>query len=215
MKPKSNNTNDNLPEFEYFEMRNHEEADEELTVFGTEMDASNEEDDVVQFMKIKRTQWSDNDNNSLLELTKYKNNANDKRGIKYFRAIHAEFNEKADYKNRTVPAMRAHYLDLIKNIKKSHQKEMEYENYDDASYSKPWKQVIEEQKHKVENMLRKWLVEKVELPQYFDVFIEKGYDDVDMIENTLTDQDLIEIGIEKIGHRKKILWDIEQIKRSK
>ena len=44
----------------------------------------------------------------------------------------------------------------------------------------------------------------VKLPQYFDILIENGYDDLESV-GDVTMEELSQIGIDKIGHRKKIL----------
>ena len=49
-----------------------------------------------------------------------------------------------------------------------------------------------------------WLNEDVKLSQYFDLFIEDGFDDMTQI-LTMTDEDLSNIGIENTGYRRKIL----------
>eukprot|EP01083_Nonionella_stella_P118193 352813_1 len=60
--------------------------------------------------------------------------------------------------------------------------------------------------------VKSWLTREVELPQYIDLFLEEGYDEMDIIVKTVTEQDLLEIGIKKRGHRKKILLFIDQLK---
>ena len=52
--------------------------------------------------------------------------------------------------------------------------------------------------------LKTWLEEKVGLPQYFDLFIENGIDDM-LTAKLLTAGTLRDIGVEKIGERMKIL----------
>ena len=53
----------------------------------------------------------------------------------------------------------------------------------------------------------------LKLPQYIANFIDDGYDEMDTIIHTLTEQDLIEIGINKRGHRKRIMLNIERLKK--
>ena len=50
----------------------------------------------------------------------------------------------------------------------------------------------------------KWLNETVGLPQYYDIFIENGFDDMEII-SEMTVEHLKQIGIDKIGHQTKIL----------
>merc|ERR1712228_791246 len=61
--------------------------------------------------------------------------------------------------------------------------------------------------------VKQWLTDKVALPQYFDLFIQEGFDDIDTIENTVTKEDLLEIGIEKPGHRNKIMLFVQRLKQ--
>lgn len=61
-----------------------------------------------------------------------------------------------------------------------------------------------------------WLHEIVHLPQYFDMFIDNGYDSMVTIMESLDEDDLQNtIGIEKKGHRKKIMIYIEKLKKNK
>eukprot|EP01084_Bolivina_argentea_P147362 257838_1 len=52
--------------------------------------------------------------------------------------------------------------------------------------------------------VRIWLTETVGLEQYHDILVQNGYDDMENIAD-ITQMDLMNIGIEKIGHRKKII----------
>eukprot|EP01126_Amoeba_proteus_P014199 TRINITY_DN16167_c0_g1_i25.p3 TRINITY_DN16167_c0_g1~~TRINITY_DN16167_c0_g1_i25.p3 ORF type:complete len:102 (+),score=24.75 TRINITY_DN16167_c0_g1_i25:76-381(+) len=51
--------------------------------------------------------------------------------------------------------------------------------------------------------VREWL-KKIKLGEYIEAFEKAGYDDIETIKN-LEVEDLKEIGIQKAGHRKKIL----------
>merc|ERR1712113_955531 len=55
-----------------------------------------------------------------------------------------------------------------------------------------------------------WLTENVRLPIYYDLLINNGYDDMESIRD-ITDNDLLQIGVDKIGHRKKIIKHAQQI----
>ena len=50
----------------------------------------------------------------------------------------------------------------------------------------------------------KWLNDIVKLPQYYNVLIEDGLDDLEIVKD-LTQDDLIKIGVDKYGHQKKIV----------
>ena len=51
----------------------------------------------------------------------------------------------------------------------------------------------------------------VQLPQYLSIFELNGYDSWITIKN-LTDKELLDIGIIKQGHRKKILLHMKMLK---
>jgi len=58
--------------------------------------------------------------------------------------------------------------------------------------------------------VQEWLKEKVKLPQYFQVFVQQGFDDLDSIKD-VTKDDLNAMGIDKVGHQRKILKQAELI----
>eukprot|EP01083_Nonionella_stella_P004044 11632_1 len=58
--------------------------------------------------------------------------------------------------------------------------------------------------------VKEWLVNTVELPQYFDHLIMNGFDDLEAVKD-LTKEYLEEIGIEKIGHQLKLLRFIRKM----
>ena len=60
-----------------------------------------------------------------------------------------------------------------------------------------------------ENDVALWLRNEVQLCQYINAFIENGYDSM-VIVLDLTNKDLIDIGITKIGHRNHILKCVRQ-----
>ena len=49
-----------------------------------------------------------------------------------------------------------------------------------------------------------WLKDKVKLSQYFQVFVEQGFDDLEHIKD-ITKEDLEQMGIDKVGHQRRIL----------
>ena len=49
--------------------------------------------------------------------------------------------------------------------------------------------------------------------QYIDNFIDNGYEDMDTIIHTMNEQELQEIGVNKRGHRKKIMLNIERLRK--
>eukprot|EP01084_Bolivina_argentea_P249429 417543_1 len=56
--------------------------------------------------------------------------------------------------------------------------------------------------------LKTWFENTVKLPEYYQVFIDEGIDDLNDVK-ILEKQDLIDMGIKKVGHRKKILHQIK------
>ena len=58
--------------------------------------------------------------------------------------------------------------------------------------------------------VQKWLEEQVKLPQYFELFIQQGFDDLDSIKD-ITKDDLNEMGVDKVGHQRKILKNASSI----
>merc|ERR1719419_733960 len=62
-----------------------------------------------------------------------------------------------------------------------------------------------------EEKLRKWLESEVKLPQYFQVLNDNGFDDLEGALE-LTEQDLREMGIDKMGHRRKIMKKVQELK---
>ena len=58
----------------------------------------------------------------------------------------------------------------------------------------------------------RWLKDTVGLGQYSTMFIANGFDSMDVIQH-MEKKDLLEIGIDKLGHQKKILMEIERLKQ--
>ena len=80
----------------------------------------------------------------------------------------------------------------------------EEEEYEDEIN---WKKYEEEQDKRRE-VLRLWLNEEAHCGEYYDKFIEYGFDELDIVVDC-DEQQLINIGIDKIGHRLKILRAIK------
>ena len=59
--------------------------------------------------------------------------------------------------------------------------------------------------------VRRWMRNEVKLPQYLDLLIANGYDDLSVIQD-LSIMDLEEMGIEKKGHRMRIVKAISNLK---
>ena len=61
-----------------------------------------------------------------------------------------------------------------------------------------------------EEKLRKWMENEVKLPRYFDVLKENGFEDMESVLD-LTLNEMKEMGIDKMGHRKKIMKHIAKL----
>eukprot|EP01084_Bolivina_argentea_P275794 470439_1 len=59
--------------------------------------------------------------------------------------------------------------------------------------------------------MKEWFTNTVRLPQYFELFIAAGYEDLTYFDEDVQDNDLIEIGINKKPHRRKILKEIQKL----
>ena len=53
-------------------------------------------------------------------------------------------------------------------------------------------------------LVAQWLKETVKLPQYYDILLQNGFDDMEFVKD-ITKEDLLGIGIDKLGHQKRIL----------
>ena len=69
--------------------------------------------------------------------------------------------------------------------------------------------IMNEDKQKVKN----WLESEVELPQYLDVLIDNGFDNMERIKD-LNKPYLTEIGITKLGHQVALLKNIDILNQS-
>ena len=73
---------------------------------------------------------------------------------------------------------------------------------------------LKEQTNLTDNLeklkVKKWLKDSVKLEQYFDVFMENGMENMDVIK-LVTKKELNEMKIDKLGHRMKILNEISKL----
>ena len=56
----------------------------------------------------------------------------------------------------------------------------------------------------------KWWTNHIQLPQYYDIFVNAGYDSL-VANSALTDEELKELGVDKKGHRIKILKCVQEL----
>ena len=61
-----------------------------------------------------------------------------------------------------------------------------------------------------EERVRMWLHNTVKLPQYYQLFIDQGFDDLETISD-LTVDDLRSMGIDKLGHQKKLIKHVKKL----
>ena len=64
---------------------------------------------------------------------------------------------------------------------------------------------------KEESKLKKWMENEVKLPQYVDLLMENGFEDMESMRD-ITMEHLREIGIDKIGHRLKLMKSVAKLK---
>ena len=57
---------------------------------------------------------------------------------------------------------------------------------------------------KEEKTVKQWLENVVRLPQYYDMFINHGFDDLEIV-GDMTIDNLKQIGVNKLGHQIKII----------
>ena len=59
--------------------------------------------------------------------------------------------------------------------------------------------------------LRKWMESEVKLPQYFEMLMENGFEDMESLKD-ITMEHLREMGIDKIGHRLRLMKSVAALK---
>ena len=61
-----------------------------------------------------------------------------------------------------------------------------------------------------QKLVWKWLNQKVKLPQYYNILLQNGFDHLEFIKD-MTKQDMIKIGIDKLGHQTRLIKCINKI----
>eukprot|EP01084_Bolivina_argentea_P147839 258606_1 len=111
-------------------------------------------------------------------------------------------------------------LIVDKNVKKQNEKAdvivppgSQKENYHDlgGSIDGVYNMQLEGNIETVENEVEKWLVNTVKLPRYCDVFVDNGYDSLDIIKAISSKNELEDIGITLKGHIVKIMKEIKKL----
>ena len=70
---------------------------------------------------------------------------------------------------------------------------------------------VDDERRYARQKLKRWLSQKVRFPQYFTLFIESGIEDLETA--ALLNQDtMTQIGIDKVGHRMKIMSELKKLK---
>merc|ERR1712087_533643 len=59
--------------------------------------------------------------------------------------------------------------------------------------------------------LHMWFKYAVKLPQYMDIFLQNGYNNLQSIEEEMTNEELIALGIAHPEHRSKIMLFVEEL----
>eukprot|EP01083_Nonionella_stella_P022968 63487_1 len=62
-----------------------------------------------------------------------------------------------------------------------------------------------------QQMVQSWFQHSLDLPQYYQLFIDSGYRSMGMIKTIQSKEDLSEIGITKVGHRTFIMRQIQEL----
>merc|ERR1712228_566526 len=79
----------------------------------------------------------------------------------------------------------------------------------ELNYKKQTAQSVADQQ-----MVKEWLQCIVELPQYFDLFIENGYESIKFIKTMQSKTELQEIGIHKLGLQTLLWSEIKNLKEN-
>merc|ERR1712129_270407 len=59
--------------------------------------------------------------------------------------------------------------------------------------------------------MQQWFQQTLRLPQFFHIFVDSGYEDLTFFDEVISDNELIEMGIKKKPHRKKIIKEINKL----
>ena len=70
---------------------------------------------------------------------------------------------------------------------------------------------LQQQMNPEQEKLKSWLENTVKLPEYFDIFMDGGIEDLETV-SMLTKNELNDIGISKVGHQVKILGAARKLK---
>eukprot|EP01083_Nonionella_stella_P024571 67753_1 len=76
------------------------------------------------------------------------------------------------------------------------------------------KDYYDERKKKQRAELKQWFAEKVKLTQYYVVFVDNGYESLDIVMEITTEDELKEIGITLKGHVLKLMKEIRRLNSS-
>ena len=93
------------------------------------------------------------------------------------------------------------------NVEQKVEEEVEDASDDDEKGRLERERIEKEKKEE----FRLWLKDEVELPQYFDLLIKHGYDNLDAV-STVKSSHLKLLGMNKMGHRQQLLKYVQIIK---
>eukprot|EP01083_Nonionella_stella_P282896 962803_1 len=61
-------------------------------------------------------------------------------------------------------------------------------------------------------MIKTWLADSVRLPQYYNLFVDNGYNTLRIVRAIKDKSELQEIGITLVGHQTRIIGEINRLK---
>ena len=82
---------------------------------------------------------------------------------------------------------------------------------DSASYEQEQSNQNNTNENERGNAVKIWLTDTAQLPEYYDLFVQNGFDTMDAI-TCISDRNVLQdIGINKIGHQMKLINDINKL----
>ena len=70
---------------------------------------------------------------------------------------------------------------------------------------------VDDERHNERLKLKEWLSQKVRFPEYYALFIESGIEDLETAA-LLSEDTMTQIGIKKVGHRMKIMKEVQKLR---
>eukprot|EP01084_Bolivina_argentea_P184865 318833_1 len=101
--------------------------------------------------------------------------------------------------------------DKDKNIVEINVITNEIEIIDDEDEKNVEIQNISPQKNQMIQEYKAWFDDVLGLPQYYELFIHEGYENLNYLDDDIDEQELIDIGINKKPHRTRLLKEIKKL----